>query len=200
MGHALNRGTFFDARGFAAHVEKYRKRFFRRPINWAMEKSILAAYTPPLRKDVRKPAGFPTPFGWAYPVLFCAGIACGRIPSANWGRALPFPLPLTPRRPPLSPLRRTAPLTQGSQRQYSGAARRESLWICPARSLKAVGEGGAGGSDSSPRPERAPKGQEGMWILCGGDNPSGTLRQTAPLAQGSRRRGAAGGYLGSCVV
>ena len=69
MGHALNRGTFFDARGFAAHVEKYRKRFFRRPINWAMEKSILAAYTPPLRKDVRKPAGFPTPFGWAYPVL-----------------------------------------------------------------------------------------------------------------------------------
>ena len=49
-------------------------------------------------------------------------VRCG-----DWGRALPFPLPLTPRRPPLSPLRRTAPLTQGSQRQYSGAARRESL-------------------------------------------------------------------------
>ena len=141
MGHALNRGTFFDARGFAAHVEKYRKRFFRRPINWAMEKSILAAHRSPLRKDVRKPAGFPTPFGvglpglilcrdcmrphtecklgkgfalplapnpvrqpagfptpfrgWASPVLFCAGVVCGRIPSANWGRALPFPLPLT---------------------------------------------------------------------------------------------------------
>ena len=47
-----------------------------------MEKSILAARRSPLRKDVRKPAGFPTPFGWAYPVLFCAGIACGRKPSA----------------------------------------------------------------------------------------------------------------------
>ena len=95
MGHALNRGTFFDARGFAAHVEKYRKRFFRRPINWAMEKSILAAYTPPLRKDVRKPAGFPTPFGWAYPVLAGAVDLSGRRASAIWGRALPFPLPLT---------------------------------------------------------------------------------------------------------
>ena len=64
-------------------------------MNWAMEKSILAACTPPLRNKVRKPAGFPTPFGWAYPVLDCAGVECGRIPSANWGRALPFPSPLT---------------------------------------------------------------------------------------------------------
>ena len=32
---------------------------------------------------VRQPAGFPTPFrGWAYPVLFCAGVVCGRKPSA----------------------------------------------------------------------------------------------------------------------
>ena len=95
MGHALNRGTFFDARGFAAHVEKYRKRFFRRPMNWAMEKSLLAAYTPPLRNKVRKPAGFPTPFGWAYPVLVGAVDLSGRRASAIWGRALPFPLPLT---------------------------------------------------------------------------------------------------------
>ena len=51
-------------------------------MNWAMEKSILAAYTPPLRNKVRKPAGFPTPFGWAYPVLFCAVFECGRKPSA----------------------------------------------------------------------------------------------------------------------
>ena len=61
-----------------------------------MEKSILAARRSPLRNKVREPAGFPTPFrGWAYPVLYCAGVVCGRKPSANWGRALPFPLPLT---------------------------------------------------------------------------------------------------------
>ena len=93
-----------------------------------MEKSLLAAYTPPLRNKVRKPAGFPTPFGvglpglglcrgqvrpqiecnlgkgfalplapipvgggcgrprhplgWAYPVLDCAGVECGRRASA----------------------------------------------------------------------------------------------------------------------
>ena len=47
-----------------------------------MEKSILAAYTPPLRNKVRKPAGFPTPFGWAYPVLFCVEVECGHKPSA----------------------------------------------------------------------------------------------------------------------
>ena len=51
-------------------------------MNWAMEKSLLAAYTPPLRNKVRKPAGFPTPFRWAYPVLFCAGVECGRRASA----------------------------------------------------------------------------------------------------------------------
>gem|GEM_PF-4479589 len=56
---------------------------------------LLAAYTPPLRNKVREPAGSPTPFGWAYPVLDCAGVKCGRNPSASWGRALPFPLPLT---------------------------------------------------------------------------------------------------------
>ena len=88
----MNRGTFFDARGFAAHVEKYRKRFFRRPMNWAMEKSILAARRSPLRNKVRKPAGFPTPFGWAYPVLFCVEVECGHKPSANWGRAAALPL------------------------------------------------------------------------------------------------------------
>ena len=47
-----------------------------------MEKSLLAAYTPPLRKDVRKPAGFPTPFRWAYPVLVGAVLLSGRKPSA----------------------------------------------------------------------------------------------------------------------
>ena len=36
-----------------------------------------------------------TPLGWAYPVLVGAGVKCGRNPSADWGRALPFPLPLT---------------------------------------------------------------------------------------------------------
>ena len=95
MGGRFQRGTFLDAHGFAAHVEKYRWRFFRRPMNWAMEKALLAAYTPPLRNKVRQPAGFPTPFGWAYPVLVGAGVKCGRNPSADWGRALPFPLPLT---------------------------------------------------------------------------------------------------------
>ena len=47
-----------------------------------MRKSILAAYTPPLRNKVRKPAGFPTPFRWAYPVLFCAVFECGHKSSA----------------------------------------------------------------------------------------------------------------------
>ena len=31
---------------------------------------------------VGKPAGFPTPFGWANPVLFCVEVECGRKPSA----------------------------------------------------------------------------------------------------------------------
>ena len=132
MGHALNRGTFFDARGFAAHVEKCRKRFFRRPINWAMEKSILAARRSPLRNNVRKPAGFPTPFGWAYPVLFCAGVACGRIPSANWGRALPFPLPLTQS----GSLRASRlPFGGGLTRSYSVQG------LCAAANRVQIGEG-----------------------------------------------------------
>ena len=54
---------------------------------------LLAARRSPLRKDVRKPAGFPTPFGWAYPVLAGAVDWSGRRASAIWGRALPFPLP-----------------------------------------------------------------------------------------------------------
>ena len=50
--------------------------------DWAMEKSLLAAYTPPLRNKVRKPAGFPTPFRWAYPVLAGAVDWSGRRASA----------------------------------------------------------------------------------------------------------------------
>ena len=64
-----------------------------------MEKSILAAYTPPLRKGVRKPAGFPTPFGVGLPGL--GGCSFVERPQGECklgkGPAGPFPLPLSPR-------------------------------------------------------------------------------------------------------
>ena len=45
--------------------------------------------------------------GWAYPVLDCAGVECGRNPSANWGRGLRAPSPCPyPQGPPF---RRFAP-------------------------------------------------------------------------------------------
>ena len=99
-----------------------------------MRKSILAAYTPPLRNKVRKPAGFPTPFGWAYPVLFCAVFECGRRARGDWGRACePSPVPPTPRGQPLSPLRRTAPLTQGSHKAAAAANGEETGGRCGVR-------------------------------------------------------------------
>ena len=89
-------GRPFPARAArrAAQAGKERKRFFRRPMNWAMEKSILAAYTPPLRNKVREPAGSPTPFGVGLPGLrLCRGQV--RLPGeCRLGKG--FALPLAP--------------------------------------------------------------------------------------------------------
>ena len=88
-------GHPFDPRPVGHRSRDSRGKFRSEKWDFSTRNLLLAAYTPPLRNKVRQPAGFPTPFRWAYPVLFCAGVKCGRIPSANWGRALPFPLPLT---------------------------------------------------------------------------------------------------------
>ena len=75
--------------------QKKRERFFRRPMNWAMEKSILAAYTPPLQNKVQGTCGFPdTPSGWAYPVLDCAGVRCGCRVRCRLGGLCPSPAPV----------------------------------------------------------------------------------------------------------
>ena len=62
-------------------------------MNWAMEKSLLAAYTPPLRNKVRQPAGFPTPFrGGLTRSYFVQGLsaAAGRV---QIGESFTLPLP-----------------------------------------------------------------------------------------------------------
>ena len=125
-----------------------------------MEKALLAAYTPPLRNKVREPAGSPTPFGWAYPVLVGAVDLSGRNPSADWGRALPFPLPLS----------------------QSGGLR-------PSRHLpRRLGEGAC--PPPCPLPGATPQSRCGVTApLTQGSrsNPSVRCGVTAPLAQGSRR-------------
>ena len=89
-------GRPFPARAArrAAQAGKERKRFFRRPMNWAMEKSILAARGSPLRNKVREPAGSPTPFGVGLPgLILCRGQV--RLPGeCRLGKG--FALPLAP--------------------------------------------------------------------------------------------------------
>ena len=96
----MRRSSFVQGHPFDPRPDGHRSRdsggkFRSEKWDFSTRNLLLAAYTPPLRNKVREPAGSPTPFEWAYPVLFCAGVKCGRRASANWGRALPFPLPLT---------------------------------------------------------------------------------------------------------
>ena len=149
-------------------------------MNWAMEKSLLAAYTPPLRNKVREPAGSPTPFGWAYPVLDCAGVECGRRASANWGRGLRAPSPCPyPQGGTLQALRASSPQGEplnlfslhsegGEIRKISHAEHRSSL--------KSWFGAEIGGGLASPPPCPLPMGQPF----------SPARRRTASLTQGSQ--------------
>ena len=104
-----------------------------------MEKSILAAYTPPLRNKVRKPAGFPTPFGVGLPgLILCSGQVRPQTKCRlGKGPAGPFPLPLSPRAT-LQALRASSPQGEplnlfslhsegGEIRKISHAEHRNSL-------------------------------------------------------------------------
>ena len=90
------KGHFCDARGFAAHVEEQRKPFFRRPMNWAMEKSDPRGRTlPPLRISHGQPCGLPDTFQVGLPGLIrvqrVSVAAAGRSPES--GRSFTLPLP-----------------------------------------------------------------------------------------------------------
>ena len=150
-----------------------------------MEKAILAAYTPPLRNKVREPAGSPTPFGWAYPVLVGAVDLSGRRASADWGRALPFPLPLTQSgnlrvpRHPLGGLTRSW-IVQG----LSAAAIRVQTGegLCPSP-CPFPSQEGCGPPDTYREVwGRAPA----LPLAPYPELPLSPLRRTAPLTQGSR--------------
>ena len=148
-------------------------------MNWAMEKSLLAAYTPPLRKKVREPAGSPTPFGVGLPGLrLCRGQV--RLPGEcrlGKGPADPFPLPLSPRAT-LQALRASSPqgepLNLFSLHSEGGEIRKISH--AEHRSSSKSWFGAEIGEGLCPPPCPLPRGQPF----------SPARRRTAPLTQGSQ--------------
>ena len=148
-----------------------------------MEKSILAAYTPPLRKGVRKPAGFPTPFGVGLPgLILCSGQVRPQTKCRlGKGPAGPFPLPLSPRAT-LQALRASSP--QGEPlnlfRLHSEGGEIRKISHAEHRSSSKSWFGAQIGEGLCPSPCPYPK----------GDNPSVTaslchlpLRTTPPSAR-----------------
>ena len=155
-GHHFSSRDIFRRAWLRRTRRKISEAIFRRPMNWAMEKSLLAAYTPTLRTEpvlrtvpVLRMAYFPKRAydalfsktlmlqslrdlrwcgtksgnlrvsrhlsGWAYPVLDCAGVECGRRARGDWGRAAS---------PPPCPLPRGHPSGAARQLPWEG-----SLWM-----------------------------------------------------------------------
>ena len=134
-----------------------------------MRKSILAAYTPPLRNKVRQPAGFPTPFrggltrSWIVQFLSAAAGreetgegSCGPLPLA------PYPKGTTPQ----SAAADSSPYTGEPKNNPSGAARQLPLRGAFESVRPASGgrwERGCRGSDSSPAGNAPRRGK----MMCG---------------------------------